>query len=278
MVACLTLAVVAFQPRPAAAQEAERARPARDAQEERPDSQDEIRDGVARIAERAGEKLTGFAAHSDEVLEDATSNRPFGWLMLALAVFGGAISLFYGWSLIQRLLIPFAPLWGLMTGGAIAFCLISAFYTEREAWFRLLLLVVGVGSGLALYLFSALRAKPVAAFLVILSPFLILAAFLFPVHDRLGLVIFSAGFVAGFAAMVEVRPLAIISTSFFGAGCVVGAVGVLSHLIGDSAEWLRDFFLWLTVNPLMLVVTVAVLTFLGSNFQFMTGPRGSLED
>jgi hypothetical protein len=248
-------------------------------QAEKPkEPKEELKEGVSRVTERAGEKLTEFAAYADGLFEKATSNRLLGWLMLALAAVGGLISIFYGWSLIQRLLIPFAPFWGLMTGGGIAFCLISAFYTERETWFKLLLLVVGVGAGLALYLFSALRAKPVAAFLVILSPFLILAAFLFPIHDTLGLVIFCAGFVAGFAAMIEVRPLAIVSTSFFGAGCLLAAVGILSHLIGDGAPWLRDFFQWLAVHPLALVVALAVLTFLGSNFQFMTGPRGTLED
>jgi len=266
---------------PVAAQQASQT-PSRQAAGQEPekpkDPKEELKEGVTRMTEGAGEKLTDFAAYADALFQRAASNRLLGWLMLALAAMGGLVSIFYGWSLIQRLLIPFAPFWGLMTGGGIAFCLISAFYTERETWFKLLLLVVGVGAGLALYLFSALRAKPVAAFLVILSPFLILAAFLFPVHDTLGLVIFCAGFVAGFAAMIEVRPLAIISTSLFGAGCMVGALGILSHLIGNSAQWLREFFQWLTVHPLALVVSLAVLTFLGSNFQFMTGPRGSLED
>jgi hypothetical protein len=233
---------------------------------------------ATEITRRAGQKVTEFARYADSLFEDATGSALIGWGLFCVAVLVGLVAMFYGWTILQSFLIPFAPFWGLLTGGGIAFCLITAFYTGRATWFKLLLLAVGIALGFGLYLFSALRAKPVAAFLVIMSPFLLLAAFLFPIQDALGLAIFVAGFVAGFAAMIEVRPLAIISTSLFGAVTLLASLGLLSHLLGARAEWLEGFYRWVMGGPLLLVVSIAVLAFIGGNYQFMTGPRGSLED
>ncbi len=139
---------------------------------------------------------------------------------------------------------------------------------------------MGVALGLALYLFSALRARPVAAFLVVLSPFLILAMPLFglPHTQVVGLVLFCAGLLAGFAAMVEVRPLAIISTSLFGAACMIGAWGTLGHLLGKRVIFVNDSFTWTTGQPIMLVLVWVVLGFVGISYQFTTGPKGTLAD
>lgn len=239
---------------------------------------EQIKEGAERFRERAEREVRDFAVYADRYFRDITQNRAVGWATLLGAALVGVVTLLYGWVLVKSLLIPFAPVWGLATGGATAFCIIQAMYTEREVWFRLLVLAVGVTLGLGLYLFSALRAKPVAAFLVILSPFLILGAFLLPHEGVLGLIIFCTGLLAGFAAMVEVRPLAIISTSLFGAGCIVSAYGLLAHLIGRQLDVVRDSFDWLMAHALMLVLVWLVVAFVGANFQFSTGPRGTLED
>ncbi|MHC4789577.1 MAG: hypothetical protein ACYS8K_10305, partial [Planctomycetota bacterium] len=156
--------------------------------------------------------------------------------------------------------------------------IVEALYTNRPVWFRLLLLAVGAGMGIALYLFSALKAKPVAAFLVILSPFLILAAFFFSYSALAGLALFCAGFLAGFAAMIEIRPLAIVATCMLGSTSVLGTLGLLSHLLQQKAAFLRDFTSFLVENPLMLAIGWAALVIVGASFQFTTGPRGTLED
>jgi len=234
---------------------------------------------AARDLRQSAERtVSGFTAYANDRMERLTSSRPLGWGLLFVASLVGLISLMYGWTLIQALLIPFAPVWGLLTGGVTAFAIIEAFYTDWEVWFRVVLLTVGVALGLALYLFSALRAKPVAAFLVVLSPFLILAVLFFPQTQVVGLVLFCAGFLAGFAAMVEVRPLAIFSTSLFGAGCFVAAWGLLAHLLGERAQFIPDSFSWTIGQPMMLLLIWAVIAFVGVNYQFATGPKGTLAD
>jgi len=231
-----------------------------------------------KFAQLAGEKVKTFAEHADGYLDKATSSPGYGWTALAVATLVGTLSLFFGWTFLQWLLVPAAPVLGLATGGFTAFCIIQALYTNRPVWFRLTLLAVGIGLGVGLYLFSALKAKPVAAFLVILSPFLMLAAFLFSYSSAIGLIIFCIGFVAGFAAMIEVRPLSIVATSFMGAGALIATWGLLSHLLGGQPPFVRDVFKWLIDNPLMLAIAWGALAFVGVCFQFATGPRGSLQD
>jgi hypothetical protein len=239
-----------------------------------------IKRGAAELRTTAEAKVGTFAAYANKLLENLTGSRPLAWTLMVVAVVVGLISLMYGWTLIQSLLIPLAPVWGVLTGGVTAFCVIEAFYTNTQAWFRVVLLTVGVALGLSLYLFSALRAKPVAAFLVVLSPFLILAMPLFglPQTQVVGLVLFCAGFLAGFAAMVEVRPLAILSTALFGSGCLMGVWGTLAHLLGKGFPFLIDSFTWTIGQPVMLILVWAVVGFVGVSYQFTTGPRGTLAD
>jgi hypothetical protein len=251
--------------------------PQRAAEPEKPDEL--LKKGATDLRVAAEEQVQSFAEYANNLFESVTGRALLGWGSFAVAVLIGLVAMLFGWTLVQSLLVPFAPVWGLATGGVTAFCIVQAFYTGRPTWFRLVVLAVGVTTGLSLYLFSALRAKPVAAFLVIMSPFLILAAFLFPQQGVLGLVIFCAGVLAGFAAMIEVRPLAIISTSMLGAGAFMAAYGLLAHLVGeqDTFAFLRDSFNWLIGRPGMLAIVWGVLTFIGANFQFGTGPRGTLE-
>lgn len=230
-----------------------------------------------RLAQEATQKVRSFTAYADGYFEKASKSPVLGWGAAAGGALVGALALFFGWTLVQSLLVPSAPVLGLATGGFLAFCIIEALYTQRPVWFKLTLLSVGGAMGIGLYLFSALRAKPVAAFLVIISPFLILAGFLFPFNAALGLVFFCAGFLAGFLAMVEVRPLSIVATSMFGSCALLGVWGLLSHLIGEDVAFVQDSFQWLTDNPTMLLIGWAALALIGIIIQFATGPRGSLE-
>jgi hypothetical protein len=252
--------------------------------EPKPESKEKAGEGAEKLAQFAGTKVKDFATQADEEMETLSRNRAFGWLLVGIGSLLGALCMFFGWTLVKSLLIPFAPVLGLSTGGVIAFCIIQGFYAGqgRPVWFRLTVLATGAGLGVAGYLFSALRAKPVAAFLVVMSPFLIISSVLFSyqvfAHDEiLALVLFCVGFLMGFAAMIEVRPVSIVSTALLGACVLLGVLGVVSHLMGDQLAFLRDFFTWLTGNPAMLGVAVAVLAVMGSGFQFSTGPRGTLE-
>jgi hypothetical protein len=255
-------------------------------QQEKLKPREAARREAERLAQAAGQKVKDFAGYADGYLERATEVPVYGWSALAAAALLGTLSLFFGWTFLQWLLVPCAPLLGLTTGGFTAFCVVQTLYTNRPAWFRMTLLGVGVAVGVGLYLFSALKAKPVAAFLVILSPFLMVAAFLFSysaasgvtASAAIGLVIFCIGFAAGFAAMIEVRFLSIGATALLGAVSLVATWGLLSHLMHGQPQFLRDVFLWLLDNPLMLAIACGALAFVGICFQLATGPRGGLAE
>jgi len=251
---------------------------------EKPGRHDATVQQAERLAQMAGSKVKDFAGQVDTHLENLTSNRLVGWVLVGLGALLGALCMFFGWTLVKSLLIPFAPVLGLSTGAAIAFCIVEAFYAgeSRPVWFRLTVLVIGAGLGVAGYLFSALRAKPIAAFLVVMSPFLILSSVLFSYkvfayHEIVALLLFCTGFLVGFAAMIEVRPVSIVSTALLGACVLLTVLGLTSHLMGERMVVLGDIFNWLIENPGMLAITVGVLVFVGAGFQFTTGPRGSLE-
>ncbi len=245
-------------------------------QEEPGDPGERVRAKAEELADETAVKVQEFAGYADSYFEQATA-RPFmGWVFIVIAGGIGVLSLCFGWTLVRSLLVPCAPVLGLATGGVTAFCVIEALFTNQESWFKLTLLGLGATMGVALYLFSALRAKPIAAFLVILSPFLILAAFLFPFSEALGLLTFVVGFAAGFAAMVNVRPLSIIATSMLGATAFWTVWGLLSHLMAQG-QFIRNSFIWLAENPLMLALGWGAIVFVGCSFQFATSPRGTLQ-
>lgn len=274
--------------RPAASpQPAPSAQPARPAEppppEERPGRHEAVRKKVEEVKKEVGERVKDFATYADGYLGKASERPLYGWCALAGTALIGTLALFFGWTFLQWLLVPSAPLLGLATGGFTAFCIVQSLYTSRPAWFRLTLVGLGVALGVSLYLFSALKAKPVAVFLVILSPFLMFAAFLFSYSTTIGhsaavaLIIFCMGFAAGFAAMIEVRPLSIVATSMLGAAGLVATWGLLSHLLQGNPAFVSDVFKWLIENPLMLGLAWVALVFVGVSFQFATGPRGGLE-
>jgi hypothetical protein len=270
---CAAFALVA----PAALAQQSPAAPLTDNEERDYTPHKETKEQLAKLAESAEEQVRGFADYVNEQFAAATDAKLFGGGALAVAAAIGVVSLFFGWTLVQSLLVPCAPVVGLATGGVMAFSIVRTFYEESSSGLRIALLAVGCLVGLAAYLFSAMRAKPIAALLVVMSPFIILASFLFPYNATAGLVLFIAGFIGGFMAMLSVRPLCILGTSLLGGVLLVTAMGLLAHLGNDDEGTVRQAWDWFVNNPLNLAVLLCVVSFLGLSFQFSTGPRGTLQ-
>jgi hypothetical protein len=232
---------------------------------------------VARLTREAEEKARGFAEFANERLEKATESKVIGWGGVLTATIVGAVALLFGWLLVQTLLVPSAPVLGLITGAVLAFSIVESFYTHAAPFVRLGLVGLGCLLGVTAYLFSALRAKPVATFLVIMSPFLIIAAFMFSYSEVLGLLLFAGGFIAGFLAMVNVRPLSVVASSVFGSSALIIGFGMMSHVMESDDTVVQQAWNWLVESPAMLLIAWAVLAFVGLSFQFATGPRGTLQ-
>jgi hypothetical protein len=242
---------------------------------------------VAERREAIGKKVQSLSLRANAWFENLSA-RPFrAWAFVAFAAGFGLLMLLYGWALIKSFMVPFAPVWGLVLGGFTAFSMVKMFMVGGDSalWQRLVMMGGGALFGVGLFMFAALRAKPVAALLVVLSPFLIAATFVASSSVQMAIAIFFVGFVAGFAAMIQVRPIAIISTSLFGALSLLSVYGVLAYLLAPEAEATEEApsamigsIQWLFANPWMLLLILAMVAFLGCNFQFATGPRGTLED
>jgi len=242
-----------------------------------PDSPMQVERSIKGLGLAAGRTVQSLAERANEQFAKMAASPVQAWCVLILAVVVGMVSLLYGWAVVKSFLVPFAPVWGLALGAVTSLCLVQAFASDKEATWRLAIFVAGSIFGVSLFMFAALRAKPVAVFLVTLSPFIIAAAFLMDLNAKIGIIVCGVGFLAGFAAMIEVRPISIASSAIMGALCFLMAHGLLSHLWGDEESFPARSFTWLTENPLMLLMVVGVLSFLGTNFQLSTGPRGTLE-
>ncbi|MHC5033574.1 MAG: hypothetical protein ACYTFZ_00855, partial [Planctomycetota bacterium] len=89
-------------------------------QKERPKGafrHEEVKEEAAKVAAVAGERVKSFAEYADGHFERATGKRGIGWALVAGAAVVCGLSMFFGWALVQSLLVPCAPVLGLATGG-----------------------------------------------------------------------------------------------------------------------------------------------------------------
>lgn len=231
----------------------------------------QVEDAIQGFAERVNERILGMASGGLKT-----------WATFVALLGFGLVAMLIGWSLLKSFTVPFAPVWGLILGGATSYFIVAGLAegSGLDRSVRLGIIGTGAFAGIALLMFTALKAKPIAAMLVIMTPFVVGASFLFSVGSVAGLVVLIIGFLAGFGAMIEMRPLAILSTSFAGAISLFLAYGLLAHAVSlrsEAVPFLLNSFTWLLNAPLMFLLAIAVVTILGINFQHSTGPRGTLE-
>ncbi len=219
------------------------------------------------ISREAAEKLRVFAGRVDKHIEALARVRLVGWIAFAAMAAAGSLSLLMGWSLFEAFLTPFTSVWGLATGGFLGFSALQALRPEATEGMQLGALAAGAVVGLAVYFFAARKAKPVAAFLVILSPFAILSCVLFPVNASLGMIVFLIGLLGGGATMMWMTTMIMMATAVFGACSLIGAYGLLSYLLRAHAEFLKNSFAWLLEDPLFLLIVFVVVTYFGLHFQ-----------
>lgn len=219
------------------------------------------------ISREAEERFKDLAGHVDTQLEALARTQMVGWGAFVAMVAAGFASLLLGWSLFEAFLTPFTSVWGLVTGGFLGFSTLQALRPEATEQAQLGALAVGAVVGLTVCFVAARKAKPVAALIVILSPFAILSCILFPVDATLGTVAFLIGLLASAAAMMWMTRMIIIATAVFGACSLIGAYGLLSYLLHAHAGFLKNSFTWLLEDPFFLLIVFAVVTYFGLHFQ-----------
>lgn len=234
---------------------------------EEEEAQDIVEEKAAELAREAERKARDFAAYANAQLAKLARFPILRWCVLVVMASVGVLSLLLGWGLFESLMVPFASTLGLVTGGWLGFSAIDVLKPDAAGGLRWGALGAGALMGLALYLFSARKAKPVAAFLTILSPFLILSAFIFPYNTALGIILLCVGLLAAAGAMVRMQATTIITTSVLGACALMGAYGLLSHLLRTRMAFLHKSFTFLVNDPIVLLIVLVVLTFVGAHYQ-----------
>ncbi|MCK4299061.1 MAG: hypothetical protein KAX80_05995 [Planctomycetes bacterium] len=225
-----------------------------------------VKEKAEELAGEAERRVQDFALRADMQLASLSSSRVLGWAALVAMVLVGSISLLRGWFLFDAALVPFTSAWGMVTGGVIGFLVMGAIRPAATSGLQFGALAAGAMLGLAVGVFAARRAKPVAAFLVILSPFLLLSILVFPQSAVGGLILFSLGLLGGMLAMVRMGTMTVLATGVFGACTLMAAYGLLGHLL-SSQEFLRDSFKWLLGDTVVLLIVLAVVAFMGIHFQ-----------
>jgi len=227
-----------------------------------------IKAETARIAQEAQARISGLAADLDRRLARLASRRLLGWCSLAGLAVAGLLLLFLGWVLFESFFVPLACATGLATGGMVGLYGVPGLDGGTpSSGSPVLAAILGVSS-LVVFLVTSRKARPIAAFLVVLCPFMMLSVFLFRYHPVIAVVTFGIGVVVGFLSMVQTRGVVIVTTSAAGSCLLVLAFGLVAHLLTGRMSGLSRAFAWLLGDMVALLIVVVVVAFVGLHFQY----------
>lgn len=209
------------------------------------------------------DSLKGFAARM----------RPVVMVVMGVTGFLGIIILLFGWAIVRALFVPFAMLSGLQTGWAFGWTLALQMGRKDQEF-----IFAGALAFLAMvfYGFASWKAKPIGAYLMMLSPFL--AAGLMGVQTGMagpGYVCLLLGFTVGFLAMRRIRFFMVVATSLVGTELLITTIFLFWALF--HVKWLDNALTWTLGTPFMPLIFAGLIFILGCNVQFTMGP-GDLAD
>lgn len=226
-----------------------------------------VEEKAEQAAGMAGQK---FSAYLDEFFRRLPRSPALQWPLVAAALISGLAFLFFGWAICRGFFVPVVTISGLVAGGFLGYRVAAALWDPSARQVVAAAGAVGMMAGAALFLATSIKAKPFAAFLFVLSPFLILSCVLFPFDARIALALFAGGFVLATVSMAKLRPMAIIGTSALGVVALAAGWRLLADLsrIGFIARSLA----WLTARPIVLVVVLAMAALVGVSMQLTIAP------
>ena len=245
---------------------------------ETPDGAQAVREAAREMAVRTEKKLAGFSEYVRDMLARFSQERSVARVVFAAGSVVGLLLLFAGWLLLRALFVPVSAIIGLGTGAFLAMTLLSGVLSGSPSpdasssgnyllLGAMLLAAVAVG---VFYGLLAAKVKPIAAFFVVVSPFVAISTFLFPLSVIGGIIVAAVGLIFAAASMARLRQVAIFSTSLMGVIALMVCWGLLSNLVAGG--FVETSFLWVTERPLMACLIMVAAILAGVNSQWATGP------
>ena len=150
--------------------------------------------------------------------------------------------------------------------------LVAVFAPGAKEGTKMVSLVTGAIIGGAFYFLAAAKARPLACMFITLAPFLVIATILFslgPSGATVAAAAVLAGLVLGTISMWHLRPMAIMSTSLFGAVCLMAVWGALSRLL--KVGFMQSSLKFLIAHPWAFISAILFVAVMGANLQSTLG-------
>jgi MFS family permease len=225
------------------------------------------------MREQAEEKLSALSVQLDGHLGAIAGMGIVAWGLAMVAAVTGVVLMFFGWRLLSALFAFFSAFMGLVLGGFLGFQLVLALSSEGDIGVAAIVGLVGAAVGAVMFLLCALKAQPVAWMMIVLSPFLVVSTFVFPLNrvaQLIAMAIVVGGLVLGFISMMKRQPMVVMSTSLLGSVLLVFAFGLVAHLSGSAT--LRSVLDFVCKYPIALIGGIIVLMLVGADLQYVLAP------
>ena len=213
----------------------------------------------------------GITALTDSwraLLEATTASGVVAVGAVGTSFLAGGLLLLFGWSLLRTFFVPISALVGAVSGAGMGAGLAMT-VAEDSSMPLLVGIGVGVVLGLPLFLTTALKARPICWILLGALPFALLGTLLFPLSPLAACTSLMVGAGVGLFTAMKRRVILIISTSVLGALCMTFCWGVTTYTL--DKEPLTKAFDSALQHPFLLLLGVALLAFVGADFQLVLG-------
>ena len=127
------------------------------------------------LAQETEEKLSTLTDRVRDAVDWFAASPYLGWVALALGAFFSLVLLFAGLALLRRYFVSFVTVVGAASGAFIGSSLLMSLSPDASAGVKFVASLVGALLSGGVCVFCALRAKPMASFLVVIFPFLIIS-------------------------------------------------------------------------------------------------------
>lgn len=224
----------------------------------------EVVEGAEKVAR---EQINAAVKAWRQVLRDLTARKDTGWVLFVSLVLFGCALLVYGWRLLNRAFLFLAAAVGGGVGSYMGLQACLVLSSQAETIGKAGCLLIGAAFGIALYLGTALRAKPLAWMLLVAAPFLIFSAYIAPSSFTVALLAAGSGLAMGLAAGLRQRAMVTVSTAMLGALMVVFSGGMLVHLLGSRTA--HEWFDTVVGRPFVLAAVFLLLIFIGTDLQLI---------
>lgn len=234
---------------------------------------EKLQEATEELAEQAGESASLLADRVNARLAQLVRRPAAAWTAVVALLGGGLALLLFGWAMMKALFLPLSSLIAAATATFLAGEIVLAMSPDSSSALQLGVPAVGAAGAIALNVVLARKARPLAWLMVVLAPFLVLSAFIFPLGPYgklLAVVTVAVGLAVGFVSTVHHRLLVIVSNSLLGATCLVAGLAVLAQLTRIGA--MLSALDWAIRVGWPLPLVVVVLAAAGVNLQLTFGP------